>query len=84
MGKPKDMGFISTGNFNEATAKIYTDILFESSTNFKDITKIFEFFYQLSVHRYKHLIVSTHYTRTRFYKLIDRNFTCPCRKKNIY
>lgn len=73
--KIKRYGFISTGNFNEVTAKIYTDVtLFTSHQQIlKDISKIFEFFeinYRLS--RYKHLIVSPHYTRTRFYKLIER------------
>lgn len=74
-GKTKRYGFISTGNFNEATAKIYTDVtLFTSHQQIlKDITKIFEFFnINYRIHRYKHLIVSPHYTRTRFYKLIDR------------
>jgi polyphosphate kinase len=73
--KIKRYGFISTGNFNESTAKVYTDVtLFTSHQQIlKDITKIFEFFdINYRVHRYKHLIVSPHYTRTRFYKLIDR------------
>ncbi len=71
----KRYGFISTGNFNEATAKVYTDVtLFTSHQQIlKDITKIFDFFdINYRVHRYKHLIVSPHYTRSRFYKLIDR------------
>lgn len=74
-GKTKRYGFISTGNFNEATAKVYTDVtLFTSHQQIlKDITKVFEFFdINYRIHRYKHLIVSPHYTRTRFYKLIDR------------
>jgi polyphosphate kinase len=74
-GKIKRYGFISTGNFNEATAKIYTDVtLFTSHQQIlKDIAKIFEFFdINYRIHRYKHLIVSPHYTRMRFYKLIDR------------
>jgi polyphosphate kinase len=74
-GKTKRYGFISTGNFNEATAKIYTDVtLFTSHQQIlKDITKVFEFFnINYRIHRYKHLIVSPHYTRARFYKLIDR------------
>lgn len=74
-GKVKRYGFISTGNFNEATAKIYTDVtLFTSHQQIlKDISKIFEFFdINYRIHRYKHLIVSPHYTRMRFYKLIDR------------
>ncbi|MEA9414546.1 polyphosphate kinase 1 [Flavobacterium sp. KMS] len=74
-GKTKRYGFISTGNFNESTAKIYTDVtLFTSHQQIlKDISKIFEFFdINYRVHRYKHLIVSPHYTRSKFVKLIDR------------
>lgn len=68
-------GFISTGNFSESSAKIYTDVtLFTSDSKIlKDISKVFEFFeVNYRVHRYKHLIVSPHYTRSRFVKLIDR------------
>ena len=74
-GKIKRYGFISTGNFNESTAKIYTDLtLFTSHQQIlKDIGKVFDFFdVNYRIHRFKHLIVSPHYTRSRFYKLIDR------------
>ncbi|TBX64827.1 polyphosphate kinase 1 [Flavobacterium silvisoli] len=74
-GKLKRYGFISTGNFNETTAKIYTDLtLFTSHQQIlKDVNKIFDFFdVNYRIHRYKHLIVSPHYTRSKFYKLIDR------------
>ncbi|WP_395632630.1 polyphosphate kinase 1 [Flavobacterium sp.] len=74
-GKIKRYGFISTGNFNETTAKIYTDLtLFTSHQQIlKDVAKIFDFFdVNYRLHRYKHLIVSPHYTRSKFYKLIDR------------
>lgn len=74
-GKVKRYGLISTGNFNEATAKIYTDVTLLTSHQqiLKDVTKIFEFFdINYRLHRYKHLIVSPHYSRSRFYKLIDR------------
>jgi polyphosphate kinase len=74
-GKMKRYGFISTGNFNETTAKIYTDLtLFTSHQQIlKDVNKIFDFFdVNYRIHRYKHLIVSPHYTRSKFYKLIDR------------
>ncbi len=74
-GKMKRYGFISTGNFNESTAKIYTDLtLFTSHQKIlKEVSKIFDFFdVNYRIHRYKHLIVSPHYTRSRFYKLIDR------------
>ena len=74
-GKLKRYGFISTGNFNESTAKIYTDVTLLTSHQkiLKDVSKIFDFFdINYRLHRYKHLIVSPHYSRTRFYKLIDR------------
>ncbi len=74
-GKNKRYGFVSTGNFNETTAKVYTDFtLFTSHQGIlKDVNKVFEFFdVNYRLHRYKHLIVSPHYTRGKFYKLIDR------------
>jgi len=73
--KIKRYGFISTGNFNESTAKIYTDVtLFTCHPQIlKDITKVFEFFdINYKVQRFKHLIVSPQHTRQRFVKLIDR------------
>jgi len=74
-GKVKRYGFISTGNFNESTAKVYTDVtLFTAHTQIlKEVGKIFDFFdVNYRLYRYKHLIVSPHYTRNKFYKLIDR------------
>ena len=74
-GKLKRYGIISTGNFNESTAKIYTDVTLLTSHQqiLKDVAKVFDFFdVNYRVHRYKHLIVSPHYTRSKFYKLIDR------------
>ena len=73
--KIKRYGFISTGNFNESTAKIYTDVTLFTSHNaiMKEVSKVFDFFeVNYRVYRYKHLIVSPHYTRNRFYKLIDK------------
>lgn len=74
-GKNKRYGFISTGNFNESTAKVYTDVTLMTSHQqiLKDVSKIFDFFdINYRLHRYKHLIVSPHYSRSKFYKLIDR------------
>jgi polyphosphate kinase len=74
-GKLKRYGIISTGNFNEGSAKIYTDVtLFTAHQQIlKDMAKVFEFFQiNYRVYRYKHLIVSPHYTRSKFMKLIDR------------
>lgn len=67
-------GFISTGNVNESTAKIYTDYtLFTANQNIlKEVGKVFDFFEtNYKVAKYKHLIVSPHYTRNAFYKLIN-------------
>lgn len=71
--KIKRYGFISTGNFNEATAKIYTDYtLFTANQEIlKEVNKVFNFFdTTYKINRYKHLIVSPHYTRSTFSKLI--------------
>jgi len=73
-GKIKRYGFISTGNFNESTAKIYTDYtLFTAHSGIlKDINKVFEFFeVNYKINQYKHLIVSPHFTRNFFYDKIN-------------
>jgi polyphosphate kinase len=80
-------GFVSTGNFSESSAKIYTDVtLFTSDSKIlKDMSKVFEFFeVNYRVHRYKHLIVSPHYTRSRFVKLIDREIKNASEGKPAY
>ena len=73
-GKIRRYGFISTGNFNETTAKIYTDYtLFTAHDGItKELNKVFDFFETTyKVTKYKHLIVSPHYTTNAFMKLID-------------
>ena len=70
----KKYGFVSTGNFNEYTAKIYTDYtLFTSHQKIlKDISKVFNFLeVNYEFKRYKHLIVSPHYTYQRLVELIE-------------
>ena len=72
--KTRRYGFVSTGNFNESTAKIYTDYtLFTANQKvLKEVNKVFNFLevsYQLKT--YKHLIVSPHYTGSILSKLID-------------
>ncbi|MEJ6791585.1 MAG: polyphosphate kinase 1 [Lacinutrix sp.] len=67
-------GFISTGNFNESTAKIYTDYtLFTANQKIlKNISKVFNFFsVNYKVYRFKDIITSPHYTKNAFFKLID-------------
>ncbi|WP_282085737.1 polyphosphate kinase 1 [Aquimarina algiphila] len=73
-GKLKRYGFISTGNFNESTAKIYTDYtLFTTNESIlKETNRVFKFFeINYKINRYKHLLVSPHYTRSSLVKLID-------------
>lgn len=70
----KRYGFVSTGNFNESTAKIYTDYtLFTAHAPIlKELNKVFDFFETTyKIKKFKHLIVSPHYTESKFKKLIN-------------
>lgn len=70
----KRYGFVSTGNFNESTARIYTDYtLFTTDDNIlREVERVFEFFEtSYRIHKYRHLIVSPHYTKNAFTRLID-------------
>ena len=70
----KVYSFISTGNFNESTARIYTDYtLFTANQKIgKELNRVFDFFeVNYKIKEYKHLIVSPHYTRTAIYDLIE-------------
>jgi len=74
-GNKRRYGFISTGNFNEDTAKVYTDYtLFTSDERIlKEVNKVFNF---LQVHykrkNYNHLIVSPHHTHNALVKMINK------------
>ena len=73
-GKLKRYGFISTGNFNENTSRVYTDYtLFTADPAIlKEVNMVFDFFEtNYKVNKYKHLIVSPHYTRNVIYSLIQ-------------
>ena len=70
----KRYGFISTGNFNESTAKVYTDYtLFTANQDIlKEVNKVFNFLEtNYNIQKYKHLIVSPHYTKKNLKQLID-------------
>jgi polyphosphate kinase len=74
-GVLKRYGFVSTGNFNESTARIYTDYTLFTAHDpiLKELDKVFDFFETTyKIHKYKHLIVSPHYTKNVFKKLIDQ------------
>lgn len=65
---------IGTGNFNESTSKAYTDyhLLTSRKEITKEVEKVFSFLQKnYQIHKFKHLIVSPHYTRKFFMNLID-------------
>ena len=80
----KFYGFISTGNFNESTAKVYTDYtLFTANQSIlKDVSKVFEFLkVNYKIQKYKHLIVSPHYTSSMLFSMIDNEIENPKKGK---
>ncbi len=83
----KRYGFVSTGNFNESTAKIYTDYtLFTAHEGIlKEMNKVFDFFEtNYKINKYKHLVVSPHYTKSKFIKLIDNEIANALVGKEAY
>ena len=83
--KFKRYGFISTGNFNESTARIYTDYtLFTSHQKIlKDVSKVFNFLsVNYKIKKYKHLIVSPHYTFSALIRLINQEIANKAQGKN--
>lgn len=72
-GKRKNLVCVGTGNFNESTAKVYTDCML--MTSHRDIAgevrSLFEFFeHNYKVPRFDHLIVSPFYTRKKMVRLV--------------
>ncbi len=83
----KRYGLISTGNFNEATGRVYTDYtLFTANEKIlKELNLVFEFFdTSYKINKYKHLIVSPHYTRSVFHNLIDQEIENVKKGKEAY
>jgi polyphosphate kinase len=80
-------GFISTGNFNESTARIYTDhTLFTAHKGILlEVHKVFDFLETTyKVRKYKHLIVSPHYTESTFTRLIQQEIVNAKAGKEAY
>ena len=69
---------IGTGNFNESTAKLYTDyhLLTSNKDICSEVDKVFKFL-QSNYKRFKynHLFVSPHGTRKAFLRLIEREIS---------
>lgn len=74
-GKVQYYTMIGTGNFNENTAKIYTDILLLTAKPeiTKEVKKVFSFFEnQFNISRFNHLLVAPIYLRKQIKQLINR------------
>ncbi len=73
-GKLVLYGHVGTGNFNEGTAKLYTDasLLTADVRITSEIARVFDFFANnFKIKRYSHLIISPTGTRRKFIKLIQ-------------
>lgn len=83
--KLKRYGFISTGNFNESTARVYTDFtLFTSNQQIlREVNRVFTFLetsYKVPSH--KHLLISPFTTSSGLKKRIDREKSFAKQGKN--
>lgn len=70
-----DYAVVGTGNFNEKTAKLYTDffLLTARPEISKEVQKVFDFFERTyHVRKYKELIVAPFYMRSSVTRLINR------------
>ncbi len=88
-GKLMHYGHIGTGNFNEKTARIYTDMsLFTCHQEITaEIGQVFEFIeYSYRPYQFNHLIVSPTWSRPRLMQLIQReiDFAISGRKAEIF
>lgn len=74
-GKPLHYGYLSTGNFNEVTAEVYTDHgLFTSHSGMvRELDKVFGYLKkQKEAHHLKHLLVAPFNLQQRYTDLIER------------
>jgi polyphosphate kinase len=73
-GEKINYAVVGTGNFNEATARIYSDhaLLTANSKITQEVNKVFKFLENnYKTFNYKHLLVSPFFMRKRFLKLIE-------------
>lgn len=74
-GRITNYAMIGTGNFNENTARIYTDVLLLTSKPVitKEVRKVFSFFEnQFHIAKYKNLLLAPIYLRKQMKQLINR------------
>ncbi|WP_082893586.1 polyphosphate kinase 1 [Rufibacter ruber] len=86
-GHAKLYAYLSTGNFNEKTAKLYTDhALFTSDERLtQEVAQVFNFLVDgLQDYTYEHLLVAPLTLRTRFEELIQREMQLAQEGKPAY
>lgn len=74
-GKIINYAHIGTGNFNEKTARIYTDFSLMTSNKqiAEDLSKVFDFYENnFKVYQFKHLLVAPFFMRKEFVALINK------------
>lgn len=82
-----EYAIIGTGNFNESTARIYSDhSLFTKDHRLtSEVAKVFEFFDRnYKVTTFRNLIVSPFFTRRRFIRMIDNEIKNASEGKPAY
>lgn len=81
------MALIGTGNFNEDTARLYSDhtLITQNKAITKEVENIFEFFENnYNVATFKHLIVSPFTMRKKFSKMIKQEIKNAAAGKKAY
>jgi len=83
-GKLVNYAHIGTGNFNEKTARIYTDfsLLTANKQISDDLVKVFDFYENnFKVFQFKHLLVAPFFMRKELIQLINKEITNAKSKK---
>ncbi len=78
---------IGTGNFNEATATVFSDHLLCTSHKeiVQEVMEVFDFFERkYHIKRYKHLLVSPFYLRNRFSRMVNKEIRHAKEGKKAY
>lgn len=77
-GKEVKVAHVGTGNFNEKTARIYTDfsLLTANKLITDEVNRVFDFYVDnFKVGQFKHLAVAPFYMRKTFVSLINKEIT---------
>lgn len=86
-GEELSYASVGTGNYNESTAKVYSDIALLTADKriTKEVEKVFDFLeHNYKKHNFKHLILSPYQQRTKLVYLINREITNKQAGKDAY